>query len=738
MVTSRYIQLNDWLLLEYSYTANAPTSLNYPTVPETVGDTYAGIYRITNSFTNEYQFVNQGAPVNGMHITGNCLDWTALPVNAQQTKWALSTIGSGENVFTQHPEIVLEDYNSRISNVSYDTLKMHVLSGYNFEGIDGFVLEVFFKENSKSNLKVATFCFSADLQTQTPVFNPSPVMLSEKMYDKYLTFSMPSLEFIQTEYWQNPDNATGFEYNYTHPTIAQNTNPGGIVKDSPIFFTLHELVNVETINDVDYFDVRNQVTASVLCTDNFSNLQCVVKEGADGDYFEYYPTWQGTFIDNYINNLNSTGNNDWTVVNEIRVLEQVGVDVNQTAQITQVQNENYDTPNYFRPIIKNAATAFSFTIYYVMKFFNRATSEQIIRTASLTSLEPSKYGKGLMKINIDVSIKPLKVYNKVINLKRLQGTTAAVSKPMPVSTKYVDVYTDRYNVALNVETSEVKDTKIFYGQGEVTIYISKFDNVIQFAIVSLVNGSYIPKNITNLNLFLNIILDNGQVLSFPMEKTNGQNGECKALIKREDSQKILKQIKEKSFYIVSVADSSSLETLIYHGKFKDSNEYNPLDANQPFIDFMKEWEARLNAMKLLLASEYSKLEQDRFMLAKQSAELQKQLTAILNAISLLSASQQQAIKNALPSTIAQVSTSTLTNGIAISKDPAIITGGTGNGSSSSANQTVVDDTNKINKTIVPPGGNNTGNNDNGSNIGTSGANATTNGTATDSSTGCGK
>ena len=689
MVTSRYIQLCDYLLLEYIYTSNAPDNLEYRTTPGAPGEKYAGIYRIDNLHTGEYHFVNKGEPVNGKHITGNCLDWTAVPADKTQSRWVLTNVsGSGKNPFTTPSELILEDYSSKIPEVMYDAVKLHILSGYNFEGLDGFVLEVFFKETSQKNFKAASFCFSSDLTTQKLTFNPNPIMLGEKMYDKYLEFNVPALSKIQTEYWNNPSLDTGFAYNYSHPSVPENPYPGGYVQDSPVFFKMHELVGVETIDGIDYFNQKNTYTASVLPLDTFSSLGCTIKESEDGDYFEFYPTWQNTFIDNYISNLNSTGNNAWTVINEIRVIEQIGVDLKQTAQIIQHQNSNYDTPNYYRPIIRNASVAFSFTIHYIMKFFNAATSEQIIRTSTITSYDAKKYGLGLTKINIESNIKPVNVYNKIVNLKRISNNPSS-SKPMGITTKYVNTYVDRYSLALNSNSNAIsnEDAVIFYGQGELTIYISKFDNIVKFKMVKISQDNYAPVNLTNTNLFVNFILDNEETLSFPIEITDADKGECLVEIPRASSQRLLKTKKDTNFYIVSQNGNESLETLMYTGKFKDTNGLTSdiYEVKKPILDYIRDKEKELNELNVVLENDKLDIENQKTDLAVKSRKLNAQYKALKQAIIELPEDMQAAILAGFP------------DDVQIIENPKLETGDstsiTGIGSSSSNDQPIYKDSN---------------------------------------------
>jgi hypothetical protein len=128
--TSKYIQLNDFLLLEYYY-KNEEHSTQI-----------AKAQRITNHITNTYQFVNDSAAVG---VTGNVLDNSASIIDSSINKWASHDTDNGNLIGT--PSFTLEEI-STIPDIKYDRIRIHILTGYSFDDTDGFIFDIGFTENS--------------------------------------------------------------------------------------------------------------------------------------------------------------------------------------------------------------------------------------------------------------------------------------------------------------------------------------------------------------------------------------------------------------------------------------------------------------------------------------------------------------------------------------------------------------------------------------------------------------
>jgi len=624
-------------MIEYSYAAMNldPTQGKVENAIPTTGEKGVGIYRLTNNITKEFQFVNfPDSPGDLRPDLGNGLNWNLIPTNTTQGRWATSNIiGSLEfnpdsihNLKGGDPipitrNYILEDISKEILNdgknqVKYDIIKIHILSGYNLEGVDGFILDVSFLESSKKKTKVSTAAYLRNNTFQKPTFNPNPIMMGERMYDKYLTIYVPSLYKVQQELTTNKRSLANL---FSHPVIPDSTTllPGGFLKGSTIYLTLKEILYEETKDKVDFYTIKNSVETTVNPADTYSFLSCTIRESELGDFFEYFPTWQGEFLDDYITFLNSTQGYGWTVIHNIKVVEQIGSQFFTTSDLTIPQSSDFTKPSYFRPIILRSGEAFAFSLLYTMRLFNTNTGEQVLRVASVTSHEPKKYGLSSKRIKIDEGIQPFNVYNKIVN-ETLTPTSFGITRTENMfTTKFIPTYIDRRMIAVNMTNSVAPqlDT-VIYGQGKCHIQLTKFDNVFKFVVLNIEGTSTLPMNLSGSKIFMKFVQDNDQDITIKQitsEDVQGNMGELVFNIMKEDAIKILKIKNDKSFYIVIKQDNSSMETVIYSGTFDkfvkgveiDEETAKPLEIKlneeQEKIDRLEEeYKEKLAELEVLL------------------------------------------------------------------------------------------------------------------------------------------
>ena len=609
MNTSKYIQISDWCLIEYEYSNEYPKKLNYDT-------TDVGIYKLINNKTGEYQFIN----VNN-NITNNNLYNNLIPTNFNQSLLATYNIISDNNENPNYSNYDLIDLSNNINNhnLYYDTIRLHILSGYNFENIDAFSFDVNIIENSNKKVKLSNFYYPKsgnyiNNQNLVLTLNPNPIVVAERTYDKYVTLLVPSLHRILEDQllYSNPPNTSIFSYLYSHPVSSQNPNNGGIKSDSTIYVNLCELEISKTNNNIEYYSINNKYTATILPADAYSNLSCIIKEADNGDYFEYYPIYDGGFINDYLYNLNSVNNMNWSVIHNIQVIEQVADKFYVTSDMTIPQSTNFDRPSYFRPVLLYSDISFSYTIAYTMRFVNSANGEQIIRKSTLTSYNPKKYGLNINRIKIDDGIEPLKVYNKISNDTIIINNTLnkrIYENNIMINTKYINLYTNVIDVCININNVNINENSdLIYGQGYAKIRLNKFDNLIKFKIQKYENGYIIPIDLTNKNIVLKFLTDNlDEITILKYDDDNitifPESGEIMFLIDKKKSNMILKNKKEMNFYIID--KSSEIENVIYTGKFIEFKNGEDIDADygKPIKLKIKEYEdiltKEINNYKLL-------------------------------------------------------------------------------------------------------------------------------------------
>ena len=558
MATSSYIQISDYALLEYIYDS------------EIVTTTQAKPLRLYNNYSNEYQFLNNA---QALGITENVLDNSAARLGRESTKWAYLDVDSVTPVIQIDSNFTLVDLTSvLITNIQYDRVKLHLLSGYDFPGLDGIILQIRWNEWNSNGTGGRNFTAASQVYVKGEEriqFSLQPLFVGDRLYDKYIEFAVPSLAEVNFDYWNSPTAPNTIGYNYTFGNI-------GFSENSQITAQLFEINSTQTERGNRYFVTGESYTASFNQKDVYSYVAAVVQENTQYDYIEYYPTWNGQFIEDYIVLLNS-GGGDWVVVNQLDVNEQLGSVFVNTFSLTSLQDTNLNQPAVFRPIVRNAVAAISFTVVYTMRLMNRANGQEIIRIATYTSFEPKKYGPQLSRINILEGFRPVKVYNKIVKMTEDDLTTSVqyIGSPTVMTQNiYVNSYYDVNYISVD-STSNLSDTlgNTVWPQGLNTIFINKFDNYVKFKIYT--KSADKKQNVSldlssnGMNIKLAFIYDDQSKIYIDptLDQAAADPGAGEILFRIDDSisTKLLAG-KGREYFIVNKNDMGD-EVLIYSGTF---------------------------------------------------------------------------------------------------------------------------------------------------------------------------
>lgn len=616
-MSSRYIQVTPWALLEYEY-ANQPITVNSTKV-----------LRINNQHTQSFQFINGNIALNQ---TANVFDRSAVAISSLRNKWAYTDIDAIVPYINTDIKITVDDLSNNLSSssINYDVVKIHLVSGFNLEGLDGLIANVQFQDLKGNLMDAAVHVFRTG-ETQIE-FNSSPIFLGDRLYDRYIEFKVPALSFINNEFNSNPANSQSLAFQYTAENLG--FNPESLIK-----FTLYEINNSTVENGNIFLIPGNNYEVSFLPFDQFGLLSSVVRESGAGDFFEFFATFDSGLPETYIASLNSVGGN-WAIVHQIEVFEQVGTDFFKTSNFTMLQDNQFDKPILYRPIIVNANLAFSFSLEYTMRFFNRADGQQIIRKASVTSFEPKKYGRQIEQISVQNGYRPVKVYNKIVTAESGQEQSTAtnfiqnspgLSKTF-TETKYIPTFFNNTNISITTVGKDAQELdNIIFSQGKAIILLNEYDNRIRFKIYdrNISDNQLEPLNLsTNSFLRLSFITDNGQKIYIDQKVSQDIDplvGEIEFLIDGEISQKILIQ-KDKRFFIISSSDDNATdETVVYQGRYENfSNRSKVIEEFE--IEKNKEISEKIKQLeKLQKDFESKKLEAEESIAINQNLIAQQEL-----------------------------------------------------------------------------------------------------------------
>lgn len=548
------------------------------------GTTYVFTTATNGSYTYEYP-LHLGGSIT-VQNTANPLYATALEETGNDIKTGAGQVERYQAVLTDNINgsqyALLDSTNNYIDNnldwtgdtsstidmadatnipsntVTYDTIRLHLRSGYNFDarGYDGFLFQVAAARVSgvKSYFTSIAYLNSSSFEIQ----NPKPFILGETLFSKFIEIKVPALVDM------DPDFTTWF-FGAGSDAIDPSAN-------YEITFKLID--TIENIAGFDYANTGEEVTLTMPREDENQDITAVLTPAIDGDYFMLYGTKNGsiTKFDEYLQNRIQTKGDDITVFHDITVYEQVSTYWDTTYEMSIVQNENFDQPIPFRPVILNSANAVAYNIVYILRIYNEKDNTQIVKKASYTSYEVGKYGKRLRVINLPSSNKIFKVYNTLPNVLETRQIVENLNALPENQVRFVPTFIERVNIVtgstnVTVAGNEVFDASevTYYADGQSTINLSPYDNYIKFKVAKKDGDDIIAISLEGAD---RVILDLGETVTvnnlMNYDDVDLSNGEIMFKITQEMAQKA-KNAANKN-YTLAIQNGAD-KTMVHYGKY---------------------------------------------------------------------------------------------------------------------------------------------------------------------------
>lgn len=574
--TQRFVKLTNYLLLEYEY-ATAPNPEQYYV---NTGNPTIGYEKIVNGYFNNIQILNR--PQDGL-ITNNIRDLSAIQVEKNR----FVTLDNDRLI----PYLNSDSKLTSVSNlpvvfpsnigVYYDTIKLHIISGYSFDNLDGVILQIAFQERTNKKCIISQ-CVILKGDIELPILNPNPIYLGGGLYDHYVQIKIPSYSNMCYEFDQESGSPT--QANTLAAKISSDGN--GFLRDAPIEFCLYEINQTSIKNGYQNYIAQIKSQLAILPKDNYSGLASVIQENSIYNYIEYYPSWEGNFLEDFIYAEGRVGNS-YYVVNEIELKEQVGLSYITTHNFTSTQSSDFNSPYIFRPVLVNPLTT-SFIVNYTMRLVNRSNQNQIIRRSSFSSYDITKYGRENNNIVLSSGVYSHKVYNKITQAANVLSPVGVSPSSKPIEKKIPVFYKDnlisitKENLIIdnsgNIISENTTSGSIqIYGQGKATILIDPFDNFYKFTVYNRVSNSLQILDLgTSLSYYMVFLDKSGQSVRVENIKnrtsiSNPVAGQIAFKLIQTNSKKVL-GFTDKTFYIVSVTPDST-ETKLYSGTWQNHAEY---------------------------------------------------------------------------------------------------------------------------------------------------------------------
>lgn len=513
--TSKYVQLTPYLVMEYMYAAQPNPETYF--VNNGGGSPTVGFNKLINGII-EYK----GSPTNEVQIFNLDENYSITQNTALN-----NVVKTSENSFIPlNPNLIVpyNDFNPKLtptadleitfpSNISviYDTVRYHILQGYNLENIDGLVLSIAFLDQDGSYVTFSQIELSSGT-AQNYTLDPNPLTIGSNIYDKYFQINVPSLVDMNNQY-------AAASFSNKPDTLAGKTSRSGrgYVTGSPMRISVWQINDITQVNGYNQYGVTLYAALSLESEDPFSNVGAYVGPAENGDYFEYFATDNGGFIENFILFQNSIGN-QYYVDHKVETAEQIGAAFIITNNFSTIQTTAFDIPLLYRPIIRYPSVAASFTLRYTMTLVNSVDQSRLVRNASFTSINPGRYGPFIAPLQLSVFPQTQKIYNKLANQSNITVPSSSIA-PMEI-VKYQNVFVENSTVNLTMSNLTVTGTTISqadggvaqtisYGLGQAYIRILPFDNYYKFTFFKKnPNGVTEKIDLTSSGTFKLVFIDN--------------------------------------------------------------------------------------------------------------------------------------------------------------------------------------------------------------------------------------
>ena len=555
--------------MEYMY-ADTPDPETYPV---NTGSTTVGYNKLYNSFIK--QTVNRTTEVPSVQIYNLDADYDVTHNSTVNTVVQIDV-----NSFVALDEDVIIPFNDFTDNLTpsneleisfpgniqvvYDSIKYHIVAGYNLSNLDGMILNIKYQDVDLTYVTFSQIIIQKGSQ-QTYSYNPTPLKVGSRIYDKYFEIKIPSLKEMNDRYQAA---ASSFR---SQTLAALTSNSGsGFVYGAPMRIQTWYVRSKVDYNGYQRYNSELASELSLESEDPFSNIGSTIKESEAGQFFEYFATDNEGFIEDFILFQNSIGNN-YYITHQIETLEQIGVATIVTNTFQTIQTTGYDIPNYYRPIVKNPSIAASFTLRYTMTLYNAANNQSVVRIGTYTSTNPSQWGPNISPIPLSTFPQVQKIYNKVYQ----QGnfTVPVPTNPTPKEiVKNRNVFIDQQEVSSTnipllirdgviTEDSSAKEQKIAQPSGKIYIDVSPFDNYYKFKFYkSGADGSPVTIDLGNTSDYkLAFINNSGSKVYIPAlsdrNLANPAKGEVAFRVDDSLSMQIL-NFKDRRFFITQGGDNS--------------------------------------------------------------------------------------------------------------------------------------------------------------------------------------
>ena len=518
MAKTRYLQLTDTTMFEYNMLGEESEERGIPQLTKMMCTKLNdGHISLLSPISYECEpFVdssgNTGYKKRFNPVTLNTLNHFTCPEDTQISSWYNFTdpdyVYVNENIYSD-----LDDYNdikikeyakylknpyensitpfytyNSISGIRWDSFKLYFVNGYDFTNIYGLMARIYVERNNSTDdepkyVDLCNFFFNRDNAYKLLKFIPSPILLGNDIYDRYIEVNLPCLYDLINQKYDESANSISGDLNIKDKTTIKlmfSVILDSDVNLSPIEYEINALNGDEVITDyVNLSYTRSSTVKGTIPVENINsdNLGCYISDVPDKPYIQFYATWRDKpltkdivwkfnkgirLYDTDLVRRNSEYEIDddyevehserkWMAMHELKLSFCMGDTVikEETYSMNQIFISDKDPDIfYYRPLIFDDVAGIyidNIQIVYTMRFINTNDKVQFVKVASvaLTGNMGKYYAMGTNLSKSEMS--PYRVYNKIVeNKMSIDNGYSGIE-----NTKYVKLFYDTTNVMLD-------------------------------------------------------------------------------------------------------------------------------------------------------------------------------------------------------------------------------------------------------------------------------------------------
>ena len=383
-----------------------------------------------------------------------------------------------------------------IYGIRWDSFRLYFVNGYDFSNVYGMMVRVsvdqLIDEFHTKPLDLCDFFFTKDNAYKLIKYLPSPILLGNDVYDRYIEVNVPCVYDLITQRDREHHHTVCDDLNIKNNTVIKlmfSTVDDNDISLAPVEYTVGDLAGenpeTDTLNqnviseNINLSYSKSVTVKGSVPTENINsdNLGCYISEVPNRPYIQFYATWRDNpltkdivwrfnkgirlYDQSYVKrNAEYEVGDDyevehserkWVAMHEIKLSFCMGSTVikQEVYSMNQIFVSDSDPSIfYYRPMIFDTASGLyidNIQIVYTMRFVNTDDNVQFIKVASmsLTGNMGKYYAMGTNLTKSDLT--PYKVFNRIVENKS-GDLSGGMNSPM---TKYVKVFYNSTDVILD-------------------------------------------------------------------------------------------------------------------------------------------------------------------------------------------------------------------------------------------------------------------------------------------------